>query len=305
MNTRGARRVERARRRVDRLVDRGRETWIGSSIVRSHEQDLALHTLAIAAQQVLCTVPLLLAVSVLLRRFHAGSVVVLVGDLLQLDAPSRKALASLFWTRQSTSLGNALVELLFGVFFLTGLAATTQSMLETVWAWALADRRPVGAIERLWRQLLWVAAASPCLAAAMASGRWIHRVLGMVDLSLPLAALLEGMVALVFYWWTQHMLLCGRIGWRPLLPGAVLSGIGIALATLASAWLVPGQVVEQSGYYGPIGAAMVLSLWLMGVTVVVVAAALAGAVLEERRSLDGAAAAALVQATLQQGEEER
>ncbi|MEL4359133.1 MULTISPECIES: hypothetical protein [unclassified Luteococcus] len=277
MNTRPPQPRSRFRRAGERLAGRGRRTWVADAARRSDEIGLATHTLALAAQQVMCTVPLLLAVSALLRRFHAGGVVGLVSDLLQLDEPSRQALMSLFLTREHTSVGALLLELAWGTIFLMGLAATTQDMLEAVWG-VQQDRRG-----RWVRQGIWVLAAVPCLAVAMVTGRYMHRWLGGPPTSWFFAALVEGLAALVFYWWTQHLLLGGAISWRRLAPGSVMSGLGMAGATLASAWLVPGQIVEQVGYYGPIGAAVVLSLWLMGVTTVVVLAVLAGAVLDERR----------------------
>lgn len=272
-------RVQRLRCTTAHLADRGQRSWIGHTLRRSDEIQLATHTLALAAQQVMCTVPLLLAVSAVLRRFHAGGVVGLLSDLLQLDEASRHALRSLFFTRASISLGALLFEFAWGVVFLTGLAATTQSMLEAVWGITQTKR------SRWWRQAVWVMAAVPCLTVAMASGRGMHHLLGGRHQSWLFAALIEGLAALFFYWWTQHLLLGGQVSWRRLAPGSALSGLGVALAAMASAWLVPGQIVEQVGYYGPIGAAMVLSLWLMGVTTVVVLAALAGAVLDERRTL--------------------
>ncbi|MGW0633643.1 hypothetical protein [Streptomyces sp. NPDC002758] len=36
----------------------------------------------------------------------------------------------------------------------------------------------------------------------------------------------------VLWWWTQHLLLGGLVGWRPLLPGAVI--IAIALTALTA-----------------------------------------------------------------------
>ncbi|MEL4503549.1 hypothetical protein AAEX63_01285 [Luteococcus sp. H138] len=270
-------RVQQLRRTTAGLTARGRRTWIGHTLRRFDEVDLATHTLALAAQQVMCTVPLLLAVSALLRRFHAGGVVGLISDLLQLDEPSRQALMGLFFTRARVGLGSLLLEFGWAVIFLTGLAATTQSMLEAVWGVTQPPR------SRWWRQAVWVLSAVPCLTLAMMAGREMHHLLGGRNHSWLFAALIEGVAALFFYWWTQHLLLGGQISWRRLAPGSVLSGLGIAGAAMASAWLMPEQLVEQAAYYGPIGVAMVLSLWLMGVTAVVVLAAVAGAVLDERR----------------------
>lgn len=273
----GRTRARRMRVRWRRISRRGSRTLVVAGVIRSNQLRLGTHTLALAAQQVICTLPLLMAVSALARRYHSGGIVGLLSDVLQLDDRSRRALGTLFATRSTVDLDPLLLELATGILFLGGVAATTQDMLETVWQ--VSQTRGT----RLVRQLVWVLASAPCLAVAVLGGRYAHHLPVGTNIALPTAALVEGVVGFVFYWWTQHLLLGGQVSWRTLAPGSVLSGVGMSLATIASALILPGQLVEQVDYYGPIGAAMVLSLWLYAVTIVVVAAALAGAMLDERR----------------------
>ncbi|MEO7069053.1 MAG: hypothetical protein ABI131_01010, partial [Nostocoides sp.] len=84
----GADRASNVAARLGALATRWQQSLPGHAWERGQRLDVATHTLALAAQQVLCTAPLLVAMSALLRRFGTGSVVVLLANLLDLDAPS-------------------------------------------------------------------------------------------------------------------------------------------------------------------------------------------------------------------------
>ncbi len=239
--------------------------------------DIVTHALALAAQQVLCTAPLLVAVSALLQRFHLGSVVSLLTDLLGLDGRSARAMVMLFRTRFSPTTGSLVIGLALSLAFATGSAATTQRMLEAVWGVARAPWHSQ------WRQAIWVLALTPGVAAAMYAAH-VGRTGPMTDpTSNVLVSLLLGLCAFGFAWWSQHLLLRGVIGWRHLLPGSALIGGGIVVASVVSMQVVPDELVDEAASYGPIGVAMVLSVWVMSLTAVMVVGALAGAVIDERR----------------------
>ena len=50
-----------------------------------------------------------------------------------------------------------------------------------------------------------------------------------------------------------------------------------------SAVIVPDQIIDEVDDYGPIGAAFVLSVWVVALTAIMVVGSLAGAVIAERR----------------------
>src|SRR3979409_626315 len=64
----GAPEWEVARRRVAAVFERWFDSLPGHGWRRAHELDLVTQTLALAAQQVLCTAPLLVATSAIVRR---------------------------------------------------------------------------------------------------------------------------------------------------------------------------------------------------------------------------------------------
>lgn len=263
--------------RVEVWATRWQRSLPGHAWQRGQRLDVATHTLALAAQQVLCTAPLLVAMSALLRRFHLGSVVVLLTNLLGLDRTSTKALSSLFETRFRPSLGVLVLGLVLSVAFATSAATTTQRMLETVWG---VTRAPWTS---LWRQVIWVVALTPAMALAMYAARLSRAPAGSDPVAWVFVAFTEGVCGAAFAWWTQRLLLGGRIAWRRLLPGSAFIGIGLGIASVVSALVVPDQIIDEVTDYGPIGAAFVLSVWVVALTAIMVVGSLAGAVVDERR----------------------
>lgn len=54
------------------------------------------------------------------------------------------------------------------------------------------------------------------------------------------------------WWWTQHLLLAGRVGWLPLLPGAVLTGLAAVAFSAASRLWLPRMLQRSIERYGPL-----------------------------------------------------
>ena len=71
------------------------EHWVAHVVRRGLTRDLAAHTLALSAQQVLCTGPLLVAASAVMRRYDLGDAMDLLANLLLLTPASTRALAGL------------------------------------------------------------------------------------------------------------------------------------------------------------------------------------------------------------------
>jgi membrane protein len=90
-------------------------------------------------------------------------------------------------------------------------------------------------------------------------------------------------IAVGFYWWTQHVLLLGRIGWTELFPGALATGVCVTGLAVFSSLLFSGQVVSSDSDYGSIGVVMVLLSYLIGFAVCLHLGAMAGRVWNERR----------------------
>jgi membrane protein len=82
--------------------------------------------------------------------------------------------------------------------------------------------------------------------------------------------------ATLLWWWSQHLLLGGRIGWRSLLPGALLAGTGTVLLSRAARLLVPTAMERSLDEFGPLGPVFTFLSWLIAVFLVAVSGLAAG-----------------------------
>ncbi|CAM5591807.1 hypothetical protein STENM223S_06875 [Streptomyces tendae] len=98
----------------------------------------------------------------------------------------------------------------------------------------------------------------------------------------PLAGgVVASLSAVLFLWWSQHLLLGGRIRWRALLPGAVATVIGLLGLRVFSSVVFSPLIASNAVTYGLVGTVLVIQSWLVGVGVVVFGGALAGRLLHE------------------------
>lgn len=89
---------------------------------------------------------------------------------------------------------------------------------------------------------------------------------------------------LLFLWWSQCLLLGGRIRWRALFPGAVVTVIGLLGLRVFSRLVFSPLIASNTVTYGPVGTVLVIKSWLVGVGVVAFGGALAGRLLYEELS---------------------
>jgi membrane protein len=117
-------------------------------------------------------------------------------------------------------------------------------------------------------------AASFALSAAAQILPWYLEPLGIV----------AGLVTGVGLWlWTAHTLPNRRVGWRPLLPGALLGAVGFEVLKVVASFVVPRVVARSSDLYGPVGVVFALLGWLLLFGRLVVYAAVVEVVAWERR----------------------
>lgn len=264
---------------IDALNARWRGTLPGHTLQRSQTLDLGNYTLALAAQQLLCVVPLLVATSSLLRRLHQGSAAELISDALGLNEAGTRDLQALLQPTAQPGWGQLVLGLLLAVAFTVGVAGTTQRILEIAW-----DRSRMRWQRWWWMRLVWVASLVPCLGMAI----WLSGntrnwpINGVFEIALESVTLGASMGA--FYWWTQWCLLLRRVTWSKLAPGSLLIAVGGFVVSVGAEIWVPGQITEQVDDYGLVGTTFVLSVWVLVISGVVVAGFLLNAVLDERRA---------------------
>ncbi|MER6070216.1 hypothetical protein ABT187_15535 [Streptomyces sp. NPDC001817] len=83
------------------------------------------------------------------------------------------------------------------------------------------------------------------------------------------------------WWWTQHLLLGGLVGWKPLLPGALITATVLTALAVTARLYMPRALDHALADYGPLGSVFVLLSWLIVVCVAAAVAVSAGAVLAQ------------------------
>ncbi|MEU9629345.1 MULTISPECIES: ribonuclease BN [Streptomyces] len=213
----------------------------------------------LAAQAFLTALPLLMTVA----AFAPGGVQDLLADSLRavlgirgdtLDE-LRRVFSATGTTRNTAGAVSAVVTLVSATAFSRALQAVCLR------CWRL-PRTPIRAA--VWRWLLWLVV-------------WLGYLLLQAPLRHAFGAgavtgvLLSVLSATLLWWWSQHLLLGGRIGWRSLLPGALLAGGGTVLLSLAARVLVPTAMERSLDEFGPLGPVFTFLSWLIAVFLVAVA----------------------------------
>ena len=255
----------------------------GRYIHRLRELDLDTHALALGAQQVLCTAPLLVAVSAVVQHRSGHGIGFATARFFALNGDSADAVTRLFGRNSSAISTPALiVSLISAVVLSTGLAAVQQRAIELMWS----IPRITG-VRAYIRQLMWVPTIAGFAIVMLAA----TRVAGLVDESVPgggewVVGAARTLVIVGFYWWTQHWLLAGRITWRALLPGALAIGALTTVLIELSRVIMPSQMAWQVHAYGPVGGIFVLAIWLMILSMLIFAGVLFGAVMAQAADAD-------------------
>jgi membrane protein len=133
----------------------------------------------------------------------------------------------------------------------TACSRALQRLCERSWHLPHSGVRVVA-----WR---WVAWLLVWLAALLFQGR-IHSAFGA---GWGLGTVLSLIVGTLLWWWTQHMLLGGRIPWLPLLPGALLTSAALVALTWVSKVYMPRAVDRSTTQFGPFGLVFTLFSWLI------------------------------------------
>lgn len=243
---------------------------------RARELSLVTHALALAAQQVLCTAPLMVALSALLRRAGGEGPGVLVPRYLGLTGASAKDVAALFaGASPRVSFDNLAVGALLAFAFGTGVALTLQRGCELIWD------VPRAGVRSFPRQCLWLFGLVAYLVVILSVGRNAHHIHGHDHVRLGARVVVQFGASFVFFWWSQRLLLGGRVSWRALWPGALAIAVGTAGLVALSGLVLPGQITDEVSDYGLVGGAFVLSIWLVALSGVVLGGVMVGNVVHD------------------------
>ena len=164
----------------------------------------------------------------------------------------------------------------FGLAALAAFGVTFGSAVQTGYerVWDL----PTARWHTMWRHVVWLAVLVAALLLFVA-GPVPEDASAAVT---TLVALGDITGTFLFFWWSQRFLLCGRIRWRALVPGAVLTALGLLGLRVFSQLVFSPLIASNAVTYGQFGTVLVLQSWLVGVGFVVYGGALVGRLVHER-----------------------
>jgi membrane protein len=230
--------------------------------------------LILAAQAFLTLVPLVIVIAAFAPRLFGVHLSVQLMGTLGLANSSFAFHGILASPGRRVAQAGGVVGLVLLLSAGVSFVAALQRAYEKTW-----HLPRLGVVRSSWRYAVWLAG---CLLGFLLSG--------LADAALPglpgstAAAVLLGLAgALLFWWWTLHLLLGGRVGWRALLPSAVLTGGQLAALARLSALIMPTFVDSTEGEFGPIGTVFVVMIWLTIVCSMVVFGAIIGEVIATDR----------------------
>jgi membrane protein len=161
------------------------------------------------------------------------------------------------------------------VFVAAGTVAVASSLQQI---YEKAFRQPHRGMRDLPRLVIWVAALCGLIVLQSAIGRPVRTAWG----GRGLIDVLTFALYTPFFWWSMHLLLAGRVGWRRLLPSAISTGILLTVVGIGSEWYFSTTIIIDSRTFGAIGAVFSLLTWLIAMSVAIILGALAGAVWQDR-----------------------
>jgi membrane protein len=230
-----------------------------------------------AALGVLCFFPLFIIVFTGVGRDGRDALI----ERLGLDKQATKDLNTLMspGTHAVATLG--VVGGAFVVLGAIGIASTLQTWYQRVYEQPPARRW----LRQMTDRLLWLAGFLFYLGLQGFVGRELGHTAGRVPVYV-----VTFLIAVAFFWWTVHVLLCGRIRWRHAFPAGLATGICATGLSVFSALFFSSQMVSGERDYGPIGVVTVLVVtvllsWLIGWAVCLHLGAVFGRMWNERHPL--------------------
>ncbi|TXS44731.1 YhjD/YihY/BrkB family envelope integrity protein [Streptomyces sp. t39] len=257
--------------RFEELHRRVAESPAGLAWNRGREMELMHRAMGFAALGFLTLVPLLVVVAASDPVSAEGFARWLV-QALGVSEESQQEVEELFGMpgqalQRTTAFGLAALAV-FGLTF----GSAVQTGYEKVWD------LPTARWHTMWRHVVWLALLILFLMVFVNTPEP-----GSVVASAA-AAVADLGGTFLFFWVSQRLLLGGRVRWRALLPGAVLTALAMLGLRVFSQLVFSPLIASNAVTYGPFGTVLVVQSWLVGVGVVVYGGGIAGRIVHEMRT---------------------
>jgi membrane protein len=259
------------RGRADTTLAWADASFVGRLWRRLLEIEFVERSIALAAKAFVSLLPVVIVIAAFLPdRLQAGVVEALT-TRLGLSGASLEYVQEAFGSPEQIKAATSLIGLVLTLLFAVSFTTAVQRVYLRAW------RRPAHrALEDKRRGVIWLAGAVAFLATVGSVGRILVGLPGTV------ATLVVGLAgATALWWWSAHTFLRGHVRWRPLLPTALITGVGASLyAAAANVWM-PAVLEGNVSQFGFVGVGMSLVTWFVGFGFLIVGAAAAGPALAE------------------------
>jgi membrane protein len=270
-------RTARARNAAADFSVRLESTALGRLWSRLLEVEFVDRSVALAAKAFVSLFPFLILVTALTPESVRDEVVESLTNRFGITGDAfntiRAAFASSDQTRAASGIVGAVITIAFAVSFTTALQRTYLR------AWR---RPPGGGARNKGRGAIWVAGVIALLMLLTL----IRGLLGS-DAGRVLAWAVGLITATCLWWWTARLMTRGEIRWRPLLPTAVITGVGSWLYTLSATIWMPRTLASQYAQFGSFGVGLAFVTWFTGLSFLIVFAAVAGPALADGDDMVG------------------
>jgi membrane protein len=255
------------RRRLDIARDRYDRSWLHDLLVQLNALDFFEWTIVFGAELLWSALPFILLLSSLANERIDDDLSRHIG----LDIQGAHIVSGLF--RSSPS--HAVVPVVTGLLFCFAGVIAVVSSLQTVY------EKLFGQEHRRWRDfpryVVWVATLLGLLVLEGSVSASERNAIGAVG-----QAILTFAAAFVFFAWTMHFLLAGRVPWHLLVRPAIVTGLlWLALAYFSSLYF-SSVVIDDTKTYGTIGVVFTFLTWFVMIGAVIVLGAASGAVWQQR-----------------------
>lgn len=243
--------------RLRRLGDRWR--WLGTAL-RVQERFGELHGGPLAAtitlSAFLSLFPLLLVTIAVVGFVSSGSddLAVRAVERLGLTGEAAETVTEAVAVAERSRRTASIVGFFGLLWAALGLVAALQHAYNSVWQ--VTGR---GGPKAKLVGLAWLVGAGVIFVGSFALTAAIQWLPGP---AWPLGVAAGVGAGVVLWLWTSHTLPNRDVGWKALLPGAVLGGVGLQALQMLGSLYVPRAVASSSALYGSVGVVFAILAWL-------------------------------------------
>jgi membrane protein len=264
--------VVRARRRLDAARGRYEGSWVGAIAAQLKALRVFDWTTIFGAELLWSALPFIILLSSLASTRIDDDLSRHIG----LNSQGAQIVEHQFRHAPAHATIAILTALLFSFAGSIAVVGSLQLLYERVF-----DQDHRG--RHLPRLIIWVAVFLLAAIGEAAFGRPVRTAVGPV-----VQGLLDFVVVTVFFGWTMHFLLAGRVPWRRVIRPALVSGLlWVGLSVFSSFYFSP-TVIDDTKTYGTIGVVFTFLTWFILIGFVIVLGAAGGAVWQRRTSRETA-----------------